>query len=1142
MDPSKKRALRENNLKVWAGATDIFPVKQNQDSSLKKNTAFIKRLRTAISAPNVSLFLTEVAGLSLYKYMAEIISSLYEGLQKLKTPADIAASVQVVSALHQRFGPAEFTGYLGWYIGRGLSTPDKSQLKALAPDVKEREEKDRLARQRGLLRVATELWLAGVLRSLEDVVRPESETKDKDGGKASEPTAKAKAAANAAKSQTGESDPFPLEVLKDLLGHDRDHVNLPLVVIFVKSFAWDVLGIVPRGSDRRPGADDHDDVKIEGSSEPDASTKEPPLASPELAIRFKNVLARYFEDVKAHIVRDQKTLTAQNRRNAEAYVRSGEIFDDRQANFEKQTKAQDKLISNAQVLADMLGEDMPDLRDKDEGPTVGENSIGLVKAGDYLKGQNDGPGIWEDEEERRFYENLIDVKDRVPTILLEDGKKKKQENEDPAGKKQDSKSPVEESTSAPTSTDVEDLNVAIANKSVGAQVDGLLARLPDLHGKDSVDQFAIDFCFVNSKASRNRLVKALLDVPKGRVDLLPLYSRITAILSKYMPDISSAMITHLDDEFRSLQRRKSKDFLGAVRLQNIRYFAELTKFGIVPEHVIFHCFKVCLDDLTRMNIEILGQLMENCGRFLLRSQDTSPRMTSFLETLQRKKGAQHLDPREKLIIENAIYHVNPPERPAIEQKERTPMELFIQKIIYDDLTKRNVDKVTKQIRKLHWEEQEVVSILEKVFTRPWKVRYNNIHLLAVILGSIHRYHPQFAITCVDDLLETIFEGLEKNDVKFNQRRIAQGKYLGELYAYRMIDSSVVFDTLFKIIAFGHENGIPKTDFENPWDLPTDFFRIRLVCTLLETCASFFAQGPAKKKLDFFVSFFQYYINTKDKLSPDIEFAIQDAFAVISPDLKLIDSFEEAGKEFSDACKENYQTTENGKVTAEVEDLDDESVSDEVDDDDDAVADDAEKSSADELEVPDQADDSDDSNSSEEEDEQIIVTRQEEERDPEVDADFDRELAKLMADSMDSRKLERKTLFDVPLPIRRKEREAAGEEPQFTPGPFPDAPHMKFSLLSKRGNKQLTRDIDLPADSTFAVAMRSQQQAQKLEQKRIKDIVLNLDLRDDSTEATDGTSLEKNPPNPYLQPRVDKAGKGRANARGRQLQVSDLDWT
>jgi regulator of nonsense transcripts 2 len=121
-------------------------------------------------------------------------------------------------------------------------------------------------------------------------------------------------------------------------------------------------------------------------------------------------------------------------------------------------------------------------------------------------------------------------------------------------------------------------------------------------------------------------------------------------------------------------------------------------------------------------------------------------------------------------------------------------------------------------------------------------------------------------------------------------------------------------------------------------------------------------------------------------------------------------------------------------------------------------------------------------------------------------------------------------------------------------------------------------------------MRHQQQAEKEEQQRIKNLVLNLDLRDendgpdggdplsyplqpnlnkasrnvcparssvppapatfykhaptDQNEAhsPQGTPLEKHAPNPYLQPRgVDKAGKGRASQRGRQLQVSDLDW-
>jgi regulator of nonsense transcripts 2 len=50
--------------------------------------------------------------------------------------------------------------------------------------------------------------------------------------------------------------------------------------------------------------------------------------------------------------------------------------------------------------------------------------------------------------------------------------------------------------------------------------------------------------------------------------------------------------------------------------------------------------------------------------------------------------------------------------------------------------------------------------------------------------------------------------------------------------------------------------MPKPNSDNPLDAPNDWFRIRLICILLETCASFFDKGPSKKKLDFFVTFFQ----------------------------------------------------------------------------------------------------------------------------------------------------------------------------------------------------------------------------------------------------------------------------------------------
>lgn len=83
------------------------------------------------------------------------------------------------------------------------------------------------------------------------------------------------------------------------------------------------------------------------------------------------------------------------------------------------------------------------------------------------------------------------------------------------------------------------------------------------------------------------------------------------------------------------------------------------------------------------------------------------------------------------------------------------------------------------------------------------MKYGNIHLLAILASALYRYHQEFVISVVDNVLESITLGLELNEFKFNQKRVAEVKYLGELYNYKMIDSPVIFDALYRIVAFGH---------------------------------------------------------------------------------------------------------------------------------------------------------------------------------------------------------------------------------------------------------------------------------------------------------------------------------------------------
>lgn len=1139
MDRARKRQLRSLNERAWAGETDLFEVNKPLDSKLAKHTAYIKRLRTAVTAATLPTFIQEIRTLSLHRYLSEIISACYEGLTKLKaTGGDVEAGVEIVSALHQRFGPDEFTQQLAWQLGRGIATLDKSYLKSLPPDVREKEEKQRPLRQKALLRVITELWLVGVLRTLDDVV-PDDSVKAASG---KVPELKARS------TKGGGAEPFPLEVLKDLLGHDRDHANLPLLVTFVKTFAWDILGVrKTAGTEGRRAADEEGAGKVsEGFGEHDdgdASSDDPPLVSPELQERFKNILKRYFEDVKAHLLRDQKAIFSQSRKNAEAYVKSGEVFEDRQANFDKQLKAQERLVANAQILADTLGLEMPDLKDHEASNSLANGGIGIVKAGEYLRGQGDGAGIWQDEDERRFYENLADLKGKVPGILLEDAKKKKPEGDDQVGKKVDSA----ENGDAPKSTDtsLDDQTTAIANKTIGAQVDAIILRLPDLTTKETIDQTAIDFCFLNSKASRNRLVKALTDVPKNRGDLLPCWARLVATLGRYMPDIPKGVIEYLDAEFRSLQARKSKEFLAQVRIGNIRYLAELTKFGIVPEHTVFHCLKVCLDDFSKMNIQIICDLLENCGRYLLRNPETSPRMTSFLETLQRKKSVQHIGPNERMLIENAIYYVDPPERPAIQQKERTPLELFVRKLIYVDLSKRTLDKIARQIRRMHWEEAEVRQALEKVFSKPGKVKYGAIHLLASLLAHLYRYRTEFVVKVVDNVVESINAGLEQNDFKNNQRRIAEVKYLAEIYNYRLVEHAVVFDVMYKIMTFGH-GGPPVPGRLNPFDMPDDFFRIRLIYFILEASGVYFNKGPAGKKLDYFLSFLQYYIFTKNPLPMDIEFLVHDIYAGTRPQWKLASNLEEASKAFQLVLAQDRKAAglDGPELQDQYDDASGSSTEDDmadVDDDDDAEVDDDEVAASDDEDEDEDDDDEDGRTTSEESvDEAIIVTRQEEEIDPEEDADFEREFAKMMSESLESRKLDRRPVFDVALPVRSRPREATATNDQGdgdSEAPAP-APKMAFSVLTKKGNKQQTRTLELPTDSHFAVAMRSQQQAEREEQQRIKNLVLNYDLREnDGEEGSDSRPITH-----HHNHRYDKANNKNPGQRVKKLQFEDFEWT
>lgn len=68
--------------------------------------------------------------------------------------------------------------------------------------------------------------------------------------------------------------------------------------------------------------------------------------------------------------------------------------------------------------------------------------------------------------------------------------------------------------------------------------------------------------------------------------------------------------------------------------------------------------------------------------------------------------------------------------------------------------------------------------------------------LANLLAGLVAYQEEVGTRVVDGVLEDIRLGMEINLPKFNQRRVAQVKYLGELYNYRIVESADIFKVFF----------------------------------------------------------------------------------------------------------------------------------------------------------------------------------------------------------------------------------------------------------------------------------------------------------------------------------------------------------
>ncbi|KAF4525965.1 hypothetical protein B566_EDAN000756 [Ephemera danica] len=476
------------------------------------------------------------------------------------------------------------------------------------------------------------------------------------------------------------------------------------------------------------------------------------LLSPEKQKNVRQLFKDYCTSLCKHLVKEHKELQQFEYQSRKILQTRGELSSERKERMEALYASYKKLYESTQSFCDAIDEDMPELPNEE---VMRSEELSLKVAGglEADEGGHDS-ALWEDDETRDFYENLPDLKALLPPILYKDSAQptipqetdealeSKLDEEileemDDAKKEEDLKPPeVEEPEEAETT-------VTASNKIM---MDAFLGHVMNCVSRDMIDNAASEFVIsLNTKLNRKKLVKALFGVQRTRIDLLPFLARLVATLHPCMPDVATDLAHMLKQDFKYHVRKKDQINIES-KIKVVRFIGEMVKFRMYSKVEALFCLKMLLHDFTHHHIEMVCNLLEACGRFLFCCPESHQRTKIYLEQMMRKKSVMALDSRYVTMIENAYYYVDPPEAsPSQQKKERPPMHDYIRKLLYQDLCKPTTDRTLRQMRKLCWDDTDLLAYAVKCLTNVWNVRYLNIGCVASLLAGLVAYQMFFSL-------------------------------------------------------------------------------------------------------------------------------------------------------------------------------------------------------------------------------------------------------------------------------------------------------------------------------------------------------------------------------------------------------------
>ncbi len=268
-----RRALRQTNLSSNRGAS--LSSLKSLDSSIKRNTSFVKKLKT-LSEDQKDSLTQELNQLNLSKYISEAVTSIVEA--KLK-PSDINAAVTICSLLHQRY--PDFSGLLIPSLVKFFPSPAKQHSQQYQQTAETEQEKNaKLLKKRTVLRLLSELFIVGVYTDtailfsiFQDLTHWDPSPKDK----------------------------------------DINYNNLSLIVSFVRTTSEELLGIKTNRKDKPT------------ESTTTTNSEDSKILTDDQRKSFIDLLEKYFDTVAQYLVGEHKDLRAKERENHHILETKGEL-------------------------------------------------------------------------------------------------------------------------------------------------------------------------------------------------------------------------------------------------------------------------------------------------------------------------------------------------------------------------------------------------------------------------------------------------------------------------------------------------------------------------------------------------------------------------------------------------------------------------------------------------------------------------------------------------------------------------------------------------------------------------------------------------------------------------------------------------